>query len=98
MSVRHHLLTPSLSSCIAHGIDRNKGVNLSDLGRTPLAAGLDELVDPKGDEEAANNEDDTEDEDDTGLTSSPVAALGEVRNGVADNNGVADGRHFDVED
>jgi len=50
-----------------------------------------------GDEETgqtdSDDEDDAEHDNDTGLTASPVAALGDLGDGVASDDGGVDGRH-----
>ena len=62
---------------------------------TALPAGLELLADEEGDEGDEDDEDDAEDDDDAGLLGSPVAALGEVDEGVASDDGRGvDGRHF----
>ncbi|KAK4122352.1 hypothetical protein N657DRAFT_647043 [Parathielavia appendiculata] len=60
-----------------------------------LLAGLELLVDEQEDEEGGDNEDDAEDDHGTDVFAGPVAALGDLRKGVASDDREADGGHFD---
>lgn len=51
-------------------------------------------MDEQSDEADKNDEADAEDDNDTRLAGSPVAALGDEVEGVADDNGALNGRHF----
>jgi len=66
-------------------------------GSVPLLPCLHLLHDQKADEANGNNEDDAEDDNDTGLMTSPVApALGKVRDSAGEGDCVGlDGRHFE---
>lgn len=51
-------------------------------------------MDEQSDEADNDDEADAEDDNDTRLAGSPVAALGDEVEGVADDNGALNGRHF----
>ena len=55
-------------------------------------------MDEQSDKTDKDDEADAEDDNDTGLASSPVAALGDEVEGVADDNGALNGRHFVMSD
>lgn len=62
--------------------------------RALLLAGLQLLVDEEEDEGDGDDKDDAEDDHDTGVLAGPVAALGDLGEGVASDDGEVDGRHF----
>ena len=64
------------------------------VGRALLLAGLQLLVDEEEDQGNSDDEDDAEDDHDTGVLAGPVTAPGELGEGVASDNGKANGGHF----
>jgi len=54
------------------------------------------LGDEEGNQTAGDDEDDGEHNNDTSLTAGPVAALGDLGDGVASDNGGVDGRHCEI--
>lgn len=66
------------------------------LGSVPLTPCLHLLRDQEADEANSDDKDNAEDNDDTGFPASPVAALGNVRDSVVEDDGAGvDGRHFE---
>lgn len=61
-----------------------------------LPASENRLVDPEANETHADDEDDAEDKDNASVLSGPVAALGDVGEGVAGDNGEIEGGHFAI--
>ena len=59
-------------------------------------AGEHLAVDEEGDETHADDKDDAEDEDDAGVLAGPVAAAGELVDGVVPGNQALDDRHCEA--
>ncbi len=73
----------------------DSGIRLQ-VGRALVLASLQLLVDEEGDQADSDDEDDAEDDHDTGILAGPVAAPGELGEGVASDDGKADGGHVEI--